>query len=365
MDVCVNNFFGAEENIMVVRGFVRNIGLIDEAGLDGVSVLDPLRTIFRVLVENTEDFDRYCPWNIEHIGTRFMNDLKDFPGSRKEERSERLVVIFVMAYRFVCELEFSRPGNGGPGLAGVNQYVNENLGRFPDDMRRQLVYANYMMPADVVRKMLHSPALAEFKKFAEISKKASSLKEEWDQEIKAKTAEIEVLRQGLDRVATEYNFVGLVKGFERLASSKTSERNRSFCLLLVLSFLMVVPVGVELYFVWRHVDVIGSYREVLLYLLPPLVALEIILMYFFRVVLFGFRGVEAQLLQINLRVSLCQFIQSYAEYSSKIKQQDSDALSKFENLIFSGIVSDASSIPSTFDGVDHIAKLVSSMRAGK
>ena len=96
-----------------------------------------------------------------------------------------------------------------------------------------------------------------------------------------------------------------------------------------------------------------------------LIALEVILLYLFRVVLLHFRGVSTQMLQINLRISLCQFIQSYSEYSMKIKKQDAGALEKFETLIFSSITSDSDALPSTFDGVEQIAKLVNSIRSGK
>ena len=35
---------------------------------------------------------------------------------------------------------------------------------------------------------------------------------------------------------------------------------------------------------------------------------------------------------------------------------------KFENLIFSGIISDAENLPSTFDGMDQIGKLLSTLK---
>jgi hypothetical protein len=97
--------------------------------------------------------------------------------------------------------------------------------------------------------------------------------------------------------------------------------------------------------------------------LPPLLALELILLYFFRVVLSNFRGLQAQLLQLNLRVSLCQFIQSYSEYSSKIKKTDASALERFEAIVFSAVTSNADKMPATFDGVEQLAKLVSSLRS--
>ena len=52
-------------------------------------------------------------------------------------------------------------------------------------------------------------------------------------------------------------------------------------------------------------------RVSLVYLLPPAVDFELIAIYFFRVVLMHFRSVKAQLLQLDLRIALCQFIENY------------------------------------------------------
>ena len=100
-----------------------------------------------------------------------------------------------------------------------------------------------------------------------------------------------------------------------------------------------------------------------LFILLPLISMEVILIYFFRVILINHKSVKAQLMQLELRQALCQFIQSYAEYSSKIKEQDSAALEKFENLIFSGILANSEKLPSTFDGIEQLGGFIKSMKS--
>jgi hypothetical protein len=119
---------------------------------------------------------------------------------------------------------------------------------------------------------------------------------------------------------------------------------------------------VQINFVIERLTEIDKHRSVLIYSLPTIIAVEIIMLFFFRIVLTQFRSVKAQLLQVDLRISLCQFIESYAEYVSKLREKDSTALSKFEALIFSGLVAEESGIPSTFDGVEQVANLVRSLR---
>lgn len=365
MNTTAASFFSKEENQAILRRFAAALESVQPIEPPAPNVLAPLKQFFTALIANTNAFDQHCATNIEWIGQRFIEQLSEFSEKKLENQTDRLISIFTWAYRFLCELDFSQPDDLSFELRAIRNFVEENLEKFVGTERQQLVYANYVMPANITKKLIHSPALAEFKAFAETAKAASDLKQEWEKEIKAKSEEIEALRNGLSRITTTYNFVGLVNGFENLASAKKGERHRSFLSLLALGALMVAPVVVQLWFTTNHIDTIDTHRNTLVYSLPPLIALEVILLYLFRVVLLHFRGVTTQLLQINLRISLCQFIQSYSEYSAKIKKQDAGALEKFESLIFSGITSDSEALPSTFDGVEQIAKLVNSIRSGK
>ncbi len=274
-----------------------------------------------------------------------------------------MVSIFTMSYRFVCELEFSQPGDLSFDLLTVKNFANDNLEQFHGTEKQQIVYASYSMPATLTKRILQHSSLGDFKSFVDTANSAKKMKEEWDKEIAAKEIEIEGLQDAVNRLQTKYNFVGLVKGFEVLVNKKKREATVAFIALIALGCVMVLPVCIQLGFVLYNIEMIDSHRATLVYSLPPLLALELILLYFFRVVLANFRGIQAQLLQLDLRVSLCQFIQSYSEYSTKIKKIDSGALERFEAIVFSAVTSDAEKMPATFDGLEQLAKLVSSMRS--
>lgn len=361
MSTTAISFFSKEENQAVIRRFALKLESTRKIEPPDPDITAPLKLFFRIFVSNTSAFDQHCATNIEWIGPEFIQQLSSF-SEISDKPAGDLIPIFTSAYRFLCELEFSQSGDLSFELRDVKNFVAENLEKFTGVDRQQLVYANYVMPANIVKKLINNPALAEFNSFADTAKAATDLKVAWDEEIKVKKVEIEALRDGLNRITTTYNFVGLVKGFENLASVKKGERLRSFIALLLLGAIMVMPVLAQLWFTITHIDTIDSHRNTLVYSLPPLIALEVILFYFFRVVLSNFGNVTTQLLQIKLRISLCQFIQSYSEYSTKIKAKDKNALEKFESLIFSGITSNSESLPSTFDGIEQIAKLVNSVR---
>lgn len=99
-----------------------------------------------------------------------------------------------------------------------------------------------------------------------------------------------------------------------------------------------------------------------LFRLVPYLTLMIIIIYFFRVSLFNFRSIKAQMTQLSLRMSLCQFIQSYADYSKGIISDNKDLLVRFENIIFSNIVVTEENIPSTYDGLEQLATMIGTLK---
>jgi hypothetical protein len=363
MSTTSNAFFASEQNAAIVRSFATVLRTIPPLEPPHPEVVQPLITFFSVLTQHLAAFDEHCPVNIEWLGQRFIGKLVSFSEDRSQKQHELLIDIFTTSYRFLCELEFSQPGDLSFELRGVKNFVHENLEQFQGTDKQQLIYASYTMPASLTKRILQHSSLSDFKAFADTANAAKRMKEEWDKEILAKKAETDGLQDAINRLQTKYNFVGLVKGFEILVNKKKTEADRAFKALLALGCVMVLPVCVQLWFVLNNIETIDSHRATLVYSLPPLLALELILLYFFRVVLGNFRGLQAQLLQLDLRVSLCQFIQSYSEYSAKIKKVDSTALERFEAIVFSAVTSDAEKMPATFDGVEQLAKLVSSIRS--
>jgi hypothetical protein len=87
----------------------------------------------------------------------------------------------------------------------------------------------------------------------------------------------------------------------------------------------------------------------------PTITIVVFLFYFLRVALGDMKSIQSQILQIELRMTLCQFIQNYAEQSKALKEQNKEGFEKFESLIFSSIVSSDEKIPATFDGVEQLA----------
>jgi len=94
----------------------------------------------------------------------------------------------------------------------------------------------------------------------------------------------------------------------------------------------------------------------------PFITLILITLYLLKISLQDKRAVQSQMMQLELRMALCQFIHNYAEDSEKLHKKNAAGFEKFENIIFSPLVSSDDKIPTTFDGMEQLAKLVSEFR---
>lgn len=355
-------FFAAPENLEALRLYSRTLRSVASAS-SSEQIAKSLLQIIDLMIANAARFDKYCTANIGWIGEHFMREVREFPELPIEKRPATITSTFTSAFRFLCELEFTQPSDPSFEVRRIGNFVDENLELFTGNDRQQITFARYSMPVQVAKKLLNDPAIAEFQKFSQTVEAATKLKADWDSELDQRRLHVESIKQGLKEATSSYNFVGLVDGFRHLAKVKITERRLAFWSLIALALVMLAPPAAQVAYVLSHMDTLEAKKGLLLYTLPTILAIEVILIYFFRVVLAQFRSVKAQVLQLDLRIALCQFVQSYAEYSVKIKKDDPNVLAKFEAVVFSSLVPESEGIPSTFDGAEQLANLIKSIRS--
>ncbi|KGK01406.1 MULTISPECIES: hypothetical protein [unclassified Pseudoalteromonas] len=353
-------FFKNEDNAKVLASFLRKAEAAHIEDESRAMRLSISREIIGYIYKSPEGWEERCTFNIKHIGDQFLQWLRDFDQSKPTHIDH----IYCMSYRFLCEFDFLV----GPGkelsmeLRSLKSKIEHDSGKMDDDVRSQIIYASYVMPANIAKDFINDANIGVFKDFEQKKLEAEKLKEQWDGEITSKESAANALKDKLEEYKIGFNFVGLYQGFSALAEKKAKEAFWLFLSLIGMGLLILAPLVTEIV-----LSVVGIYSgkplgmEHLLILIP-VISIEIILIYFFRVILLNHRSVKAQIMQIELRQTLCQFIQSYTGYSSEMKKQDSSALEKFESLIFSGVLSDPEKLPSTFDGVEQIGNLIKSIK---
>lgn len=186
-------------------------------------------------------------------------------------------------------------------------------------------------------------------------------KDELSKFINDKKEEVDRLAKQLEQQKTAFNFVGLSQGFESLLKKKRNNQVVVLSLLFFIGIFLFIPLFtyIELNQVKNQSGDLFNWKMFL-----PFVSIELISLYLFRVVLIHYNSIKTQIMQLELRQTLCQFIQSYVEYAKEIKEKDSASLEKFENLIFSSILSTPDKVPSTFDGLEQLSNLIKNLKSG-
>lgn len=318
-----------------------------------------IRLVINAMDKNPDEWNMFCQINIKWIGDQFISRLAD----EVELNKENLDDICSMSFRFLFELYLSTKNDLAFDFERARRFIFNNMELFESSAREQIEFAIRDMPIAIFKAVANSDEIETLKNFDAVAAKAKLLKEEWDKDLSERERRVKSIEDSLSRYENAYNFVGLYQGFDDLSKEKIRERDGILFWLKLLSLVMVLPIVAELIFIYVNIDSLSVIRDGLLVSIFPTISLVAISIYYFRVLLFNYKSVKSQLLQIDLRKTLCRFIQSYSSYASEIKSKDADVLDRFERVVFSGIVTEDGNLPSTFDGIEQIGQFIKSVKS--
>lgn len=320
--------------------------------------------VLRIISKNSGSFDDFCQINIKWIGPQVKNSIYAIgQGGDEQERDLNLYMLSSSIYRFVMEYNLSVKNDLSRELQAFLSIVKMKIEDFPENERVQIEYARQEMPISILKELINSEEMGNLRNLPEIAQNIQTKVDGWNASLEAKEQTAVRLGNVLEKHTREFNFVGLHEGFSDLEKRISSELSEARKCLWLFGALMIAPSFAEvLLIVSGYIDLTGLNTYSLVAVMLGTVTVTLLLLYFFRISLRKADSCTAQLMQIRLRMSLCRFIQGYADYSVEIKQKNSDALAKFESLIFSGIVGSDDKLPSTFDGMEQLAALAKSIK---
>lgn len=123
--------------------------------------------------------------------------------------------------------------------------------------------------------------------------------------------EIEEIRESLKKQKHAFNFVGLSDGFNNLKEQKQKELFTQNLIHYLLMLIILILIGVKSYWSINYLGDESFDNMVLIVTTVSTVLVVFIILYFFRISLVNIKSIKSQILQIDLRLTLCQFIHNY------------------------------------------------------
>jgi hypothetical protein len=320
-----------------------------------------LAQALRTIASNADIFDKTCSINVRWLGDQLISYLVEIGNA---DRIARLDMVTAIVYRFVLEYDLSVPGELSMELNSFKNFINDNYTDFELDAKRQIDFARRDMPLSMFKIMLNSDEIGSLRNIAGIAQETHQKIDGWQESLAKSEKTVTDLQTTLERQKDAFNFVGLHKGFSELAGQVSDELTAARKSMFIFGLLVLLPAAAELVGISAGVIDLSKIGVISIGAAAAAsISIMFLFLYFFRIALRSADSCKAQLVQVRLRMALCAFIQSYAEYSKEIKGSNPDALAKFEALIFSGLVATSDRIPSTFDGIDQLSGLIKSVGA--
>lgn len=355
----MNQFFESETTQRVIAKFINRIdGLTYESDFESTRSKH-LLVVCKSIKNNPESWDQRCQINIGWISEHLIHFFEDRTTNLdKDDLDSAMGLLF----RFLLEFHLSTPNDIHRDLERARRFCTENSASFTEEGQSDIHFAVSEMPIAILKEIANSPAVESVRKLHQAKSSFEETKNSWDKELTEREERALNLKQSFDTYKDAFNFVGLSDGFSKLAEQKQKEIKSVLLWLRIVSILILLPLVLEVSYVLLNIDKGAELTRGMMLVALPTASLIVVLVYYFRVLLSNYKSLQSQLLQIDLRMTLCRFIHNYAEYAGDMKKQDQGSLDKFESIIFSGIASNAENIPSTFDGVEQLSKLIKSVK---
>lgn len=338
------------------------------------------------IISNPKNWDDTCKYSIRTQVSGIHEELSNIVKNSAIDSSS-LEIIFSHLIVFVQERNLLTGDFIPPELTDALEFTESNLERFAGFPRRKIEFSFKGLSTALFKEIFNNENASGLINLEKTLESAKKLTKEWDNSLKEREDNIARLELSLNKFENAFNFVGLHEGFQSLHKKKKIERNCLIFMMLICALLALSPLIYKLkslYFketekvsyIYKHIHNFGQptvpsndtaqetpptlTHEIISLL--PVASFIAIMLYLFRVLLFNYKSICAQILQIELRMTLCRFITSYSDYARDIKNNSDVTLERFENIIFSGIVNNDSDLPATYDGVEQLASLFKSMK---
>ncbi|ASP40342.1 hypothetical protein CHH28_17395 [Bacterioplanes sanyensis] len=315
-----------------------------------------LRKILLHMHEKTESWNRNCTISAKSEGSYLNKGISSAINGEKDA----LHFLKLSVYTSLIEYNIKEITPDDELIETQKQIETEVEKSTSEELR--ITIRNF--PAKVLTNIVRSNDYRSFLNFSDLKAEADEAIDQSNKFLKETKEQLKNIESRTRVTHEKTNFIKLTEGFKSLHESKKEDLAKTKAFLIALGVLVLIPPTLGFLHTSFDIKSILDLNTEIFSRSLPLISIEIILIYFFRIVLSNHQSLKAEILQLSLRTTLCEFIQDYAKNSKDMKENDQSALEKFEAVIFSGIASNPEKIPNTFDGLDQILRIAKSIKSG-
>ncbi|MER4970531.1 hypothetical protein J9B70_30265 [Klebsiella pneumoniae] len=364
----ISNFI--DNNFTHYNEIPENLSRLDDSVLADCIIVVAWRYSKNLYIHRRDSLNKYTSYNQKFLHQGNTPSLQELKDDKFYFLNKILRILF--EYNFWASDDF------GPPMF-LRPEILEKLDKLkpPSDFQVNFIWIERSMPAALTKDLLLSDKFSFLTKIAvdvenlestishniekgleDVENKTNELREQVNELIQSSNSSIHSLNEydsKLKEYKSDYNFVLLSKAFSNLRGKKRTEFQINNFIVLIFSLCLTC---IPLIALANHIKgwyIVELNLSSLAYYLP-LLSLELLLFYFMRLYYIEGKAIKAQLLQIDQRLSLCEFIHDYVE-TKKNSGAEKESWSLFEKLIFSPIQVTSENIPSLLDGASSIAEL--------
>ncbi|HFT4384849.1 TPA: hypothetical protein ACHT7B_004246 [Klebsiella pneumoniae] len=364
----ISNFI--DNNFTHYNEIPENLSRLDDSVLADCIIVVAWRYFKNLYIHRRDSLNKYTSYNQKFLHQGNTPSLQELKDDKFYFLNKILRILF--EYNFWASDDF------GPPMF-LRPEILEKLDKLkpPSDFQVNFIWIERSMPAALTKDLLLSDKFSFLTKIAvdvenlesiishniekgleDVENKTNELREQVNELIQSSNSSIHSLNEydsKLKEYKSDYNFVLLSKAFSNLREKKRTEFQINNFIVLIFSLCLTC---IPLIALANHIKgwyIVELNLSSLAYYLP-LLSLELLLFYFMRLYYIEGKAIKAQLLQIDQRLSLCEFIHDYVE-TKKNSGAEKESWSLFEKLIFSPIQVTSENIPSLLDGASSIAEL--------
>lgn len=198
--------------------------------------------------------------------------------------------------------------------------------------------------------------------------KLQTLQLQIQKDVSSHTELFERYREHAKNLLSDYNFLGLSHAFKLQARSAKRRKLGALVSMFFLGALAITPFSLPIVYSWSELAKINGStnweelgRLVLgrgMYMAGSVLPVVLLVLYFFRLAHIQYKSAAAVALQFEHRYGICAFVEGYAKHKKDIGID----MEKFEALVFAGVTPDPGNVPSAFDGLEGITKVIEALK---